>query len=154
MQDLKPEATNMDEDLQHLNLLSVFHYVAGTLTALLSCLCIFHITLGIAMITGRLPGPNQPPADFGWMFVFIGGIFLLSGWAFAICMILAGRKLKQHRWRLYCLVVAGLETMLMPFGTILGIFTIVVLAKPQVKELFTARGALPADPGSGSAFTG
>ncbi len=36
----------------------------------------------------------------------------------------------------YCLVVAALECLFMPFGTILGVFTIVVLMRHPLKALF------------------
>ena len=35
-----------------------------------------------------------------------------------------------------CLVVGALECMMMPFGTVLGVFTLIALTKPSVKALF------------------
>jgi hypothetical protein len=32
--------------------------------------------------------------------------------------------------------MAGVACLFMPFGTVLGIFTIIVLVRPQVKALF------------------
>jgi hypothetical protein len=66
----------------------------------------------------------------------MGSLFILGGWTLAILMIVAGRKLARRASRLFCLVVAGIECIFMPFGTILGIFTIIVLMKEPVKELF------------------
>ena len=37
---------------------------------------------------------------------------------------------------MYCLVVAAVECIFMPFGTVLGVFTIIVLMRPGVKERF------------------
>jgi len=34
------------------------------------------------------------------------------------------------------MVIAGIECLFMPFGTVLGVFTLVVLVRPSVKELF------------------
>jgi hypothetical protein len=34
-------------------------------------------------------------------------------------------------------VIAAIACLQMPIGTILGVWTIVTLSKPQVKELFT-----------------
>ena len=56
-------------------------------------------------------------------------------------MVLAGRYLARRERYTFCLVVAGVECMFMPFGTVLGVFTIIVLSRPSVKDLF---GALPA----------
>jgi hypothetical protein len=50
--------------------------------------------------------------------------------------------------------VAAIACMFMPFGTVLGVFTIIVLMRPSVKELFAAAGssAAPAPgPGEGPA---
>lgn len=54
-------------------------------------------------------------------------------------MIAAGRKLKRRTSRTFCLVVAGLECILMPFGTVLGVFTLIVLSKEPAKQLFAER---------------
>jgi len=36
----------------------------------------------------------------------------------------------------YCLVVAGVECILVPFGTVLGVLTLIVLSKESVKTIF------------------
>ena len=57
-------------------------------------------------------------------------------------MICAGRFLAQRAYYTFCFVVAALECVFVPFGTVLGVFTIVVLQRPAVKEMFgmTIRG--------------
>ena len=82
-------------------------------------------------------GDQDPVAGFmGWFFVAFSGAFILAGWAFAICLFLAGRYLAQQRHYTFCLVMAGVACMFMPFGTVLGVFTIIVLVRESVKELF------------------
>ena len=47
--------------------------------------------------------------------------------------------------------MAGLECILMPFGTVLGVFTLIVLMRDSVKALFGVSmnpGAPPKIPGS------
>ncbi|MEX0704534.1 MAG: hypothetical protein WD069_20705 [Planctomycetales bacterium] len=128
----------MDRDLEHLNLLSIFHYVVGGLTALFGCFPIFHLGFGIAILSGAFPDRNgeAPPPEMGWMFVIVGGGLILSAWSIAVLTVLAGRRLAQHRWYMFCMVVAGIECLFMPWGTVLGVFTIIVLSRPSVKELF------------------
>jgi hypothetical protein len=53
-------------------------------------------------------------------------------------LILAGRFLAQRVYYTFCFVVAALECIFVPFGTILGVFTIVVLQRSTVKEMFTS----------------
>ena len=128
----------MTEDERQLELLSIFHYIVGGITALLACFPLIHVALGLAMVFGDLNG-EPPPPFMGWLFVAIGGALVVSGWAMAGLIIAAGRKLKRRTSRTYCLVVAGLECLIMPFGTILGVFTIIALSKDSVRNLFEAQ---------------
>jgi hypothetical protein len=71
------------------------------------------------------------------MLMAVGAGAVLVGWGFAACLVLAGRSLRDRRRYLFCLVMAGLMCVLCnPLGTILGVFTIIVLVRPSVKELF------------------
>ena len=81
-------------------------------------------------------GSAAIPAFFGWLFIVLAGTMMILGFALAICIFLAGRSLACRRHYMFCLVAAGVECTFMPFGTILGVFTIIVLQKPSVKELF------------------
>jgi len=44
----------------------------------------------------------------------------------------------------FCLVMAGAECLFMPFGTVLGVFTIILLLQEPVKQLFNSQRAEPA----------
>jgi len=127
------------EDIKHLDLLSIFHYVLGGLTALFSCMPFLHVFMGLAMVSGRFFADNHnppPPAFMGWIFVIMGAVFIVSGWSIALCMIVVGSKLKRRQNRIFCMVVAGIECIFMPFGTVLGVLTLVVLNKDSVREMF------------------
>jgi hypothetical protein len=139
----------MNSDAEHLRLLSIFHYAVGGMMALFSCLPILHLAIGIAIVTGvmdDLGNNGEPPPDFfGWIFVIVPLGIIMMGMTMALSVVLAGRKLTQRSAYTYCLVIAGIECMFMPFGTVLGVFTIIVLMRPSVKELFgVADGQLPA----------
>jgi len=135
-----------NEDIRHVDLLSLFHFILGGITALFSCMPFIHVFMGLALVFGKFPQGNQSaefPSAFGWIFVVMGSVFILFGWSLAICMLLAGKKLKQRHNRTFCMVIAGMECMLMPLGTILGIFTIMALSKDSIKELFDPSGIEP-----------
>jgi hypothetical protein len=70
------------------------------------------------------------------MFTIIGGGLILAGWTMSFCIFLAGRFLRSRRHYMFCLVIAAIMCMMMPFGTVLGVFTIIVLMRPSVKSLF------------------
>ena len=128
----------MNEDLQYLRWLSIAHTIVAGLVALFGCFPIIHLVLGILMLTGRLQDAhgNGPPSWFGLIFVVIAILMIMMFWAFAVALLVAARQLSEHRSYTYCLVVAALECMFVPIGTVLGVLTIIVLMRPSVRTLF------------------
>jgi hypothetical protein len=128
------------QDRQHLDLLGVFHYVVAALGALFSLFPVIHLVIGIAMVSGHLSGAHKPgepdPALFGWFFVGIAALMIVFGLTFSALLAYAGRCLRQRRRYTFCLVMAAISCAFMPFGTVLGIFTLIVLTKPSAKSLF------------------
>src|SRR5690348_5097689 len=97
----------MDDDAQHLKLLSIFHYVVAGITAFVGCFPIIHLTIGIAILSGRLaPQPHDAAgaAAMGWLFTVIAGGVIAMMWSLAIVIFFAGRFLQQRRRRMFCLV--------------------------------------------------
>jgi energy-converting hydrogenase Eha subunit C len=143
----------MTQDEQHLNLLSIFHYVLGGITALFSCFPILHIILGLAMLTGGLDGEDAPPAFFAWFFIVFPAIMILCGWTLSVLMVITGVKIKKRAAYTFCLVIAAIECIFMPFGTVLGVLTLIVLTKEPVRKLFTGNASYT-PPGAGTPSTG
>lgn len=134
------------EDLQQLRLLSLFHYIVSGITGLFSLFPVIHLAIGLAMVTGHMPASNaeQDPLDerlFGWFFVGIAIFLIAIYFTLASFMLYAGRCIARRQRHLLCLIVAGFSCTLMPFGTVLGVFTLIVLLRPQVKALFSAPAA-------------
>jgi hypothetical protein len=130
----------MNQDEEHLRLLSIFHYVCAGFAALFACFPIIHLIMGLVLVfhpESFGPSKEQPPAFFGIFFIVFALVLILMGWIFAGLLAYAGRCLGQRRHYTFCLVTAGIACLFMPFGTILGIFTIIVLVRPTVKPLFT-----------------
>jgi hypothetical protein len=131
----------MTVDDQNLRILSIFHYVVAGVAAAFSLFPVFHIVLGAMMVLGKLDdGPSAPPDIFGWFFIGIGLFLMLTGMTFAACYAFAGRCLSRRKHYMYCLVMAGVGCMFVPFGTVLGVFTIIELQKDTVRRLFTSPG--------------
>ncbi len=136
----------MNQDLEHLKILSIFHYVVAAIAGLFACFPIFHLMMGITFLTGGFFPNGEVPSDFppgfppfelfGLMFTVIPAFIILLGWAFAIAMFFAGVSLGRQKNYTFSLVMAGISCMFMPFGTVLGVFTIIVLLRPSVKALF------------------
>jgi hypothetical protein len=125
----------MNQDEEHLRLLSIFHYVVGGILGFFACIPIIHLIIGIAMLTGAFGGDGPPP-PVGLMFVMMGLIAMTLGWTLAICLIVSGRRLGRRTNYKFCFVIACISCAFSPFGTVLGVFTIIVLVRPAVKELF------------------
>ena len=132
----------INTDLDHLRLLSIFHYVVGALTIGMSMIWVIYLVLGVVLITSPQEmmsvGKNaEPPPEFvGWLFSGIGAVLVLIGTTFGILVIVSGRNLAKRIRYTYCMVIAAILCIFMPFGTILGIFTLVTLSRASVKELF------------------
>ena len=135
----------MNQDLEHLRLLSIFHYILGGIMACIACIPLIHVAMGLLIIFspaffgghGQNLSDNSPPVFIGWFFVILGGLFVFLGWVIAVLTVLAGRNLARQRCHTFCFVVACLLCVAMPFGTVLGVFTILVLNRNTVKTLFT-----------------
>ncbi len=148
----------MNQDQEHLKTLSTCHYVLGGLLCLFSLFPIIHLTVGIGMVTGAFPGKHSPgfPSFFGWFVIMMAGGMMLCGFALATCLFVAGGSLASRRRHKFCFVVAAISCAFMPLGTVLGVFTILVLGRPSVKALFGQGdgagpvGASPAPPGPAS----
>ena len=138
----------MNEDLQYLKLLSIFHYVVGGLAALFSFIPAIYVAIGMlsVCIPSSFEGQGEAmPLFVGWIFIIIGAVLMVIGWAFSACIIIAGRSLARRVHYFFCMVMAAIECIFMPFGTVLGVFTIVVLVRPSVKEMFK-QNAVPQSP--------
>jgi len=139
------------QDVEHLRLLSIFHYVVAGLTALFASFPIIHLVAGLFMVfaPGVFDNKGEPPPAFvGWLFVFVGTFCITLGWTYAAFIFAAGMFLARRKHYMFCLVMSGLECLCQPFGTVLGVFTILVLMRESVKQLFEenkspASGASP-----------
>ncbi|HTA92164.1 MAG TPA: hypothetical protein VK745_21440 [Polyangiaceae bacterium] len=134
------EGGSVNQDQEHLRLLSIFHYVMAGLACLLPLFSLMYIGMGVLMLSGKLPSssPGGAHSDLigGWLIICGGGVFFLVGAVGATLNILAGRALAKRERKTLCLVVACLNCVHMPLGTLLGVFTLVVLARPSVQALF------------------
>jgi hypothetical protein len=130
------------EDTEHLRILGILHYVIAGMQALFASVPILHLGMGALMLflsgaSGQKAADRLPLVFVGGFFVLFAGTWILLGWAVAACIVVAGRSLAQRRRYIFCIVVAAVEACLcIPFGTALGVFTIIVLQRPSVRGAF------------------
>ena len=129
---------NTQQDENQLKLLEIFHYVAAGITVLVGCLPFIHLAIGIGL--QLVPIGDHPAADVprivGWILIVIAAILILVFWVLAFVIFLSGRNLRRRQRYMFCMVVAGISCLLIPYGTVLGVFTIIILMRPSVKQIF------------------
>jgi hypothetical protein len=133
----------VDRDEEHLRLLMWAHYIwAGTIGCF-SLFAVIYIGFGAMMAFGGFPPSSNPANDprLPGLFLIAGGAaFLILGVTMALLMFFAGRSIRDRRRRMFCMILAGLNCLQVPFGTAMGVCTIMVLNRPEVKLLFENPG--------------
>ncbi len=127
-------------------MLSIFHYVLSGLCLIPFLYGMFYVIIGVfvggAIISGgdvRRPGEPSPEVIggiFGGMFVVIGLAFAVIALTVGILLFKNGRNLSKRKSYNFCFVVACISCALIPFGTVLGVFTIITLTRESVKASF------------------
>jgi len=130
----------VDRNDEHIKILSICWYVVSGLAALGGLFPLIYVVLGLFIVTGSMSaggGPGGPPPDFlgGFMIVF-GSCFSLFIWTIAVLGFFTARNLKRRRRLILCYVTAALACLQIPVGTTLGVFTFIVLARPNVRDSF------------------
>jgi hypothetical protein len=121
-------------------LASVFHYVLGGFQIMLSSVGLVYIAMGIAMGTEAIAedmtgGP--PPEVMAWVFGAVGAIFTAVLLTMGLLVIRTGINLARRRNRTFCMVIDSVLCLMVPFGTIVGIFGLVLLMRPEYSRQFT-----------------
>jgi hypothetical protein len=135
-----PADPNRDAD--HLRVLSICWYVMAGLQCLGACVGLVY--LGVAVLAGAggmAAGHDGAPVGMmaGFFACFGIGILVMSG-VLAYLSYRVGRNLAERRSHTFCFVLAVLACLSVPLGTILGVFTLVVLSRPSVKASFLGAG--------------
>lgn len=123
-------------------MLAIFHYIVAGLAALFSFFPMLYTIIGGVFIFAARhgtpkPGEELPPEFLGWIFIAMGSLLFLLGIAMAICISIAGRCLSRCKHYTFAQVMASIGCLFVPFGTILGVFTIIALSRESVKTLFS-----------------
>jgi hypothetical protein len=130
----------MSRDNEQLKLLSIFHYIVGGAGSLFALMPLIHMGIGYMFLFESdhfQHGSGEPPPEFiGWIFFLMGAVFFLIGQSMALATIISGRFIAKRKNYLYSFVIGCIECVFFPFGTVLGVFTIIVLSRESVKELY------------------
>ena len=137
-----PPMVAIDRDNEHLNTLAVMHYVwAGLLgLGLLFLYVHYMLTMQVMNAASSFPPSNTSedfPLDdmmntFIYFYLIAGGLILLG----IVLNVISARCIKQRKNRVFSIVVAAINCLQIPLGTVLGIFTIVVLNRSSVAQKY------------------
>ena len=101
--------------------------------------------------------PNPPPFDpqkfvamFVWFYVLFGAMLVLS----AVLNLFSGLFLMRRRQRTFSIVVAALDCLAVPFGTVLGVFTILVLSPTACEKRTSSKARIRSQSRGSSAAHG
>jgi hypothetical protein len=132
-----------ETDANQVELLGIFHYVLGGLTLALSCCPLMYAGLGMLFFFADLENKQgePPPEVIGLFWVGFSVIALVVTLVFAGLVLAAGYYLRKREKYTYCQVIAAIECLNMPLGTILGVFTLVVLSRSSVRAAFEQNSA-------------
>lgn len=131
-------------DAEHLRLLRIGYLVSSGVSAFFGLFGLLYAAMG-AFVTSvarfaQPTNPHQiPPEQFGWVVMVFGLGFTLFFLGIAALKYQVARNLKGRRGWTFCMVVAALCCMGVPYGTLLGIFTFMVMSRPSVHALFGDR---------------
>ncbi|HWB60657.1 MAG TPA: hypothetical protein VG733_14275 [Chthoniobacteraceae bacterium] len=133
------------KDAEHVKLISIFHFVLAGLMLL----GLLTMILQISMMHDMFENPafwqqnpafqHQPPPPPKEFFVFFKLMMAVMGTLNVIAgalNVISGFCIRKRKGRMFTFIVAGIDCLLLPFGTVLGIFTFVVLTRPSVRAMY------------------
>lgn len=128
------------KDNEHIKMLSIFHFVISGLALFGIAFLFLHYFLMNSFFSHperwKMEQGPAPPAEFlrivVWFYLFIGAMLVVGG----VANILSGVFLQKRKHRMFSLIVAGLDCLQIPFGTALGVFTIIVLLRDSVAQSY------------------
>lgn len=132
-------------DEEHLRLLSIFHYISGAITLAISLFIfveaflffsIFSRIADYGTITSISFDRGRFDPMFFSMFRYIFIVIFIITFIFGIAQIFSGKFLRDKTHKTFSFVIAIICLLSFPYGTILGVMTIIVLNRNSVVELY------------------
>ncbi len=130
-------------DNEHINLLSLFQLISGIFTLAWSVFMvlyfgfiIFIINLGGKFDAAKNQIDSEFPFQFMGIIIIVWIICLLIAIALGIAKIFSSKFLKQRKNRTFSIVISCIECFSFPYGTLLGVLSIIVLNRDNVKNVY------------------
>ncbi len=129
------------KDAEHLQLLVIFHFVIAGMALFGVAIMLLQFRMMDTFFTDpeiwKSNGhSNPPPASFFAMFRWFATIFGCYALLSLLLNVSSGICLVLRKYRVFSLVVAGINCLYVPFGTALGVMTIIVLTRESVQSIY------------------
>ncbi len=144
---IKPPVLNVDpyqalQDADQLRMIALLSQIYGWITFAFSGFFLLYILFAFAMMgqSGVLgpASPGAPPFFFRTLILVFGLVALVLAWLNAALSLYACKCLRERRNWNWVMAASCLHCLNMPLGTALGVFTIIVINRPSVRQLFTS----------------
>ncbi len=124
-------------DDTHLRLIPVLYWLSGGLLGLYALFIGAYFALIGGMFFTVPFGPGESPStEVGWLWIAMTVFTLVIVGGLAVLKIMAGFWVRDRTHRVGTMVAAALSCLEIPYGTAIGVFTLVVLARPSVAALY------------------
>jgi hypothetical protein len=140
---METDARQQIVDGEHLRLLRIGYLIAAGMTTLVSVFFLIYSFAGFFIFSRLTQGSGEggPPEFVGRLIGFLGLGLTFVILSIAAMQFLTAQRLKERRSRVFCMVIAGITCLSIPYGTFLGVCTFVVLGRPFVRNLFEERSS-------------
>ncbi|MDP6152879.1 MAG: hypothetical protein QF785_05820 [Phycisphaeraceae bacterium] len=136
------EETHVDRDRGRVRRVAIWFVIIGVLTIIAGTFLLGWVHLGIKLAFAPDEMKNLPH-DYvmhehvlGWVVVALSTVAVLLVWGVGTGMIAAGFCMRSRQRYTFCYVMAYLSCLVIPAGSILGWYTIVLLRRRSAREIF------------------
>lgn len=128
----------MQPQPNNLNTFKILFIIKGILNLFLALFFLAYAFFGSYFFSEFDAAASRDLEHFnpGWIFIIIGGLGFVFALIFGILTLIAGKYIGLKKNYSFVLVIAILNCLTGLLGILLGVFTIIELNKPHVKELF------------------
>ncbi len=124
----------MQNPEKNLSVLSRVFYIVGLL-----CIPASFVAPWAIMHSMKV---EPPPFPVPAILTGVAVLTLLASLAMSVCMLVAARSIAERRRRIFCIVVSGFLCLSVPIGTGIGIWALILLNDPAIREMFAASSPL------------
>jgi len=129
-------------DAKNLKIIAILYRVVSGFALFAALFPFLHLFMGINMINGyfqkEMSGDLNSKAMLflGIFFILFATTWIICAFTYALFMSRTAKYLTKRKKYKFCIIMAGITCAFFPLGTMLGGWTIALLNKDPIRELF------------------